>query len=303
MVLAGVIFFAGLFFTLRQAYAPHTHADQTLICPTAPAGQGLQLQPCYPATPAPTISEIPGITITILPPQDYTPPPNRDVRRPVTITSGSGTCSGNCCGRGELGTRNGPGGSRRSCDSKPVIYLYTLQDTDVSVQVTIPGSITESIPQYPAATGWQHILAHPNGTLDYQGKTYTELFYETLQQKVTAPTAGFMIKKDETASTLHMLVTKLGFLPSEQQEFLNYWVPRLQQLPTPYVFISLFSQQQKETIDQVTINPTPDTFLQYIFFFKGMNTFAPVPQLDLPATPVQRIGFTALEWGGIVDTY
>lgn len=288
ILFAGVIFFVCLFFGIRQRHIPPSHAEQSLICPTSVPGQGLQLQPCYPGTVIPPTS-----TTMSLPTGETITPAGRIEHRPVKITYGSGTCTGSCCKRGKL-----PDGN---CDSKPVIYLYPTKDTEVSVKVTIPGIITESIPEYPVATGWQHIFAHSNGTFVYQGNIYSELFYETQQNRVSPPTNGFIVSRDDVTKTLRMITTKLGFLPAEQTEFLNYWVTRLTSLKTEYVFISLFNPQEKQAIDQVTIAPTPDTFLQYIFYFKGTKAWYPVEPLSLPSVVAQRNGFTAFEWGGIVD--
>lgn len=284
-----------LFFLFGFLHKPtRSKAQQTtIVCPTPGqgTGHGLQLQPCYPAANTPV-------------PQGNTPLPVPTVgpiivRRPPVVgvtpvnkcyTSTNTTCCGSaaCCGKGTV-----PGG----CDSKPVIYLYPRKDTDVSVKITVPGIITESIPTYPVTTGWQHILAHPNGIFSYQGKEYAELFYETYQQQIPRPTQGLIVTKEQIQPALTQITTKLGFLPGEQKEFLDYWTPRLTGIDKPYVFISLFPLAEKVKLDTVQITPLPDTFIQYIFYFTGVTTPYALAPLELPK-PLQRTGFTAFEWGG-----
>src|SRR5581483_984930 len=64
------------------------------------------------------------------------------------------------------------------CIDKPVVYLYPTTPTFVDVTVRTAGSVVVSDPHYPTG-GWEHVLALPNGALTYQGRGYSELFYET----------------------------------------------------------------------------------------------------------------------------
>ena len=185
------------------------------------------------------------------------------------------------------------------CDAKPVIYLYPEKKTDVNVTLTVPGNIVASIPKYPAA-GWKDITAYPDGKLTYQGKNYSELFYEASITPIAPPTAGFVIPVKDLKTKLALITTQLGLNKNEQAEFISYWLPRLEKLHAPYIFVSLFDPETKNTIDHVVITPQPDTFIQYIFYFKPLSRPVTVQQLTLPNIPKRR-GFTAVEWGGIID--
>src|ERR1035437_1727414 len=126
------------------------------------------------------------------------------------------------------------------CLGKPVIYLYPLKDTTVNVTLNIPGSIVESIPAYVNG-GWE-VLAHPNGSLEYLGKTYNELYYESSVNKVNPPKQGFLVAKSQAEAELTEITTKLGLIKPEQDEFLSYWLPRIDKLSAPYLFISVIDQ-------------------------------------------------------------
>jgi hypothetical protein len=206
-------------------------------------------------------------------------------------SSNSCSCSGNTC--------TGTGTDPYWCDAKPVIYLYPTEKTLVDVSLKVPGTIPVSDPFYPQE-GWNNIVAYPDGTFIYKNKEYKELFYEAAIRPSDRPTNGIIIATDQLRKQLQDMTTKLGLKKTEQEEFIQYWIPRLQDLHSKYVLVSLFSPEQKDKIDHVDITPKPDTFIQFIFYFKPLDTVIAVDPLVLPSA-LQRKGFTAVEWGGIVD--
>jgi hypothetical protein len=185
------------------------------------------------------------------------------------------------------------------CYGKPVIYLYPEKKMEVDVAVHVVGTITESIPHYPDE-GWKNVTVYPDGKLLYQGKQYVELYYEADIPPINPPKKGFIFAKKNLKEKLIGLTDALGFKKNEQQEFIEYWLPRLNSLNKPYIFVSLFSQKAKDTVDHVEISPKPDIFIQYMFYFKPLEQPVRVEPLTLFAP--QRKGFTAFEWGGVIDS-
>lgn len=185
------------------------------------------------------------------------------------------------------------------CVGKPVIYLYPEKPTYVNVEVKTPGEIVVSDPTYPAE-GWQQVLATPNGTLHYEDKLYRELFYETNVKEFIKPTNGIIISQSKLQEKLDDLIKQLGLEKGERKEFLDFWVPRLRELNSPYIVFSVLGKQEKEAIDRVIINPKPDTRIEFIAYFKPIYQLQPITPLKLDDRP-KRIGFTAVEWGGILD--
>ena len=184
------------------------------------------------------------------------------------------------------------------CIDKPVVYLYPTKPTVVAVTVKTSGSVVVSNPLYPH-DGWKNILANTDGSLNYQGKQYSELFYETSVTDFQKPTTGITLPTNNLSNCLSAILDQLGLVGHEKEEFLSYWVPRLQELHSPYIFFSLLSASSKATIDAVNISPKPDTMIDFIAYFKPAA--APNDQaLQLPPTP-ERKGFTAVEWGGVID--
>lgn len=192
-------------------------------------------------------------------------------------------------------------GCTDSCYDKPVIYLYPEKPTYVSIKIKTTGKVVVSDPLYPEETGWENILALPGGSLIYKNKVYSELFYETNVNSVKTPKNGVVVESINIKHTLYDLTNKLGLIKPEQDELVDYWLPRLNGLNKKYILISLIDKETKEKTDKVIINPLPDTRIEFILYFKGLDTKLNVLGLALPPTP-KRIGFTEVEWGGTIAT-
>lgn len=188
------------------------------------------------------------------------------------------------------------------CIGKPVIYLYPEVPTFINVEVTVPGHIFISDPLYPEG-GWQDVLAYPNGNLEYKGKSYRDLYYETaLNTDLRKPKNGIIIPSNQLENKLKEYTMKLGLNEFESSEFNEYWVPLLEDLDAPYILFSILERDEKERIDHVEIIPAPDTFIDFIAYFKPVYQLYAPETLVLPAKPQERLGFTAVEWGGTIDT-
>lgn len=190
-------------------------------------------------------------------------------------------------------------GCTDACYDKPVIYLYPTVPTNVSIKIQTTGKIVVSNPLYE--NGWENILAMPGGNLIYKNSVYSELFYETNVNVVKTPKNGIVVDSANIKQSLYALTGKLGLIKPEQDELVDYWFPRLKGLDKKYILISLIDKEIKEKTDKVIINPVPDTRIEFILYFKGLDTKLNVPGLSLLPTP-KRIGFTEVEWGGTIAT-
>ena len=202
-------------------------------------------------------------------------------------------------GQDPCGTKIAPSDGRY-CVAKPVIYLYPQSPTSVDVQVLTSGKIVVSDPHYPQ-DGWQNVMASPDGTLNYNGKVYNELFYESSVTDFQKPEKGITIAKNQLSSRLGIIIDRLGLIGREKKEFLEFWLPKLQALPTPYIYFSVLDTSAKAAVDSVMISPKPDTKIAFIAYFKPVSKADNGPVLRLPATP-ERKGFVSVEWGGTIDT-
>lgn len=186
-----------------------------------------------------------------------------------------------------------------TCVAKPIVYLYPKFKTYVDVSVETSGKIVVSNPTYPQG-GWKNVEADPSGNLVYQGKNYKELFYESEVGKIRQPENGIIIPVSQLENKLKEILFELGLNNSESQEFLDFWVPRLEDLNSNYILFSTVPKEIKEQKDKLIINPEPDTRIEFIAYFKPLDFPSTIEPLVIPQRP-NRIGFTSVEWGGTID--
>lgn len=174
---------------------------------------------------------------------------------------------------------------------KPVIYLYPEEETQVSVQLDYQGELTCTYPAYE--DGWT-VTAQPDGTLtDENGLCYNYLYWEGKGPADYDFSTGFCIKGEDTAAFLETALEKLGLNRREANEFIVFWLPRMQE--NPYNIISFQTEAYTKTAP-LTITPTPDTLLRVYMAYYGSKTPLDIAPQSLNAP--ERSGFVAVEWGG-----
>ena len=178
--------------------------------------------------------------------------------------------------------------------SKPVLYLYPEAETEVTVRLDYKGRLTCTYPE-PDPDGAWHVTAQPDGTLtDKQGREYSYLFWEGASDGAPPDfSRGFVVKGSDTAAFLREKLAYMGLTPREYNEFIVYWLPRMQDTPW-----NLIAFQGKNYTDSapLTVTPEPDSVLRVFMAYRPLTTPAAVPPQEL--TPFVRRGFTLVEWGG-----
>lgn len=177
------------------------------------------------------------------------------------------------------------------CEEKPVIYLYPEEETEVSVRLDYDGKLTSTYPEYK--NGWE-VTAMPNGSLfDESGKEYYCLFWEGTSEAEYDFSEGFCIPGDETVAFLEDALLKLGLSPKKANEFIIYWLPRMEK--NAYNLISFQSEAYTETA-KLDITPSPDTLIRVFMAWKGLDEPVEIAPQELSAP--KKTGFTVIEWGG-----
>ena len=176
---------------------------------------------------------------------------------------------------------------------KPIIYLYPETDTVCSVRLELNGEFTCTYPDY-GKDGWQNFTAKPDGTLVFEdGREYYALYWEGKVNAVFDTSRGFCVKGGDTAAFLSDALPKLGLSAKEANEFIIYWLPRMQ--GNPYNLIAFQSSAYTESA-KLTVEPAPDALIRVFMAYKPLDIPVDIePQtFDTP----QRTGFTVVEWGG-----
>ena len=176
---------------------------------------------------------------------------------------------------------------------KPIIYLYPEVPAACTVRLDLDGVLTCSYPAYTDG-GWSGFTANPDGTLVFDdGREYYALYWEGVVNAEFDISRGFCVKGLETAGFLADILPLLGLSAREANEFIVYWLPRMQD--NEYNLITFQSEAYTDSA-RLMIDPQPDTLIRVFMVYKPLS--APVeiePQTF--ETPVRR-GFVAVEWGG-----
>lgn len=181
--------------------------------------------------------------------------------------------------------------------AKPVIYLYPEQETKVNVQLTFNGTLTSTYPTLPPE-GWS-VTAQPDGTLtDEEGRSYRYLFWEGVANVDWKQDSGFLVKTEDAREFLEESLTKLGLNELEQNDFITYWLPKLEKNGESFV---TFAAEQYTDNAILTVTPQPDSVLRVQMLISKVDdsnraAFQKLPEQELPR--FEREGFVLVEWGG-----
>ena len=192
-----------------------------------------------------------------------------------------------------------PAGHTYEVSLKPIIYLYPTSDAKASVRLGKPNDVTVSYPEYNASKGW-NVLAQPDGDLvDLDtGRNLYSLYYESESSEdvYSMQSDGFIVSREDTVSFLEDKLARLGLNEHEAEEFIVYWLPKLQQ--NNYNYIRFATMDEINNAMPLDINPTPDTLIRVLMTYKGLDKpIEGITEQQLPTTPT-RDGFTVVEWGG-----
>lgn len=176
--------------------------------------------------------------------------------------------------------------------AKPVIYLYPQEETDVTVTLDYDGELTTTYPAYD--DGWS-VTATPDGTLyDQQGREYSYLFWEGVTDTAYDFSRGFCVPGEDTAEFLQGTLEKLGLTPREYNEFIVYWLPRME--GNAYNLIAFQSDDYTDHA-RLTISPEPESILRVFMAWQPLQEPVEIEPQDPPS--FTRTGFTVVEWGGV----
>ena len=177
-------------------------------------------------------------------------------------------------------------------EEKPVIYLYPEAEQEIEVELDYAGELTCTYPEYQ--DGW-HVVAQPDGTMvdNVTGKEYSYLFWEGKSDVEYDLSKGYVIPGEDTAEFLEMKLNELGLNRKEANEFIVYWLPRMQE--NTYNLIT-FQDEVYKNVAKLEITPNPDSVLRVFMVYKPLEEKNEIEEPVLES--FDRNGFTVVEWGG-----
>lgn len=206
---------------------------------------------------------------------------------------------------------------------KPVIYLYPLKPTEVSISFDKPVIFDNDIPKYN--NGW-NVLAYPDSTItDLQpqstdcnqinsemfGSEYTKdaclknsypyIYWSGQSLGGDYPTIsdGWIVARDRLDSFLNEKLTEIGLNSKEKADMLSYWLVEMKNKNAPYYKISFLQSKDMNKIIPMTIYPKPDTLFRIFLDWLPLNKKPPFNIQPQYLDKVNRTGFTVVEWGGL----
>lgn len=181
-------------------------------------------------------------------------------------------------------------------ECKPAIYLYPEKNQQIQVKVFPKGKFTYTDPIYPEG-GWI-VQASPDGRLEYQGKEYPYLYYESaIENKyISKPEKGYYVEYQNLSFLFDELLYKMGLNGKEIYDFKEYWLKALKY--SPYYFVGVMNNQEIEKIEPWEITPMPDSTIRVRLYFEPSLTKLDIEKPILPG--YKRSGFSVVEWGGLV---
>lgn len=176
---------------------------------------------------------------------------------------------------------------------KPVIYLYPEVEADISVEVRPTGGFTKTEPAYK--NGWRVRATPESKIFNYDdGIIYPYLFWEGRALGYDMPEKGFVVEKANVESFLKEKLSLQGLNAKEIADFVEFWVPRMQE--KPYYFVTFIPQPVFDKLAPLKVKPRPDTVIRVFMDYKGLDQKIKVEPLTFE-TP-EREGFVVVEWGG-----
>lgn len=177
--------------------------------------------------------------------------------------------------------------------AKPILYFYPEDTTELVVKLNFEGRLTHTYPKYEDK--W-NVTAHPDGTLfDKNGQEYYALYWEGENDRPFTLNEGAVMKGENTIAFLEESLETLGLNRREANEFIMYWLPRMEN--NAYNLIH-FSTDEYAAMAPLDIDPKPETLIRVMMVFQPLETPLAIPEQDLKPLGKLRSGFTVVEWGG-----
>lgn len=175
---------------------------------------------------------------------------------------------------------------------KPVIYLYPEKETKVDIKLKLNNAeLGTTYPKYN--NGWS-VTAKPNGKLtDKDGHTYDYLFWDGMDYNFYDTSKGFCVKGEDTVEFFREKLTYLGLNETEMNEFIVYWLPKMEN--NKYNIISFYTDEYDQNFP-ITVTPKPDSMLRVMMIYKPSEKYVKIEPQELKS--FKRKGFALIEWGG-----
>lgn len=179
---------------------------------------------------------------------------------------------------------------------KPVIYLYSDEERNCSVDVKPEGNFSFTYPK--TVNGHWDVAVGPNG-MQVNDQPYNYLFWESEQELSEHDfnlTQGSVLSGNQIQDFLEKSLTMLGLTSIEKADFITYWAPQMQNHES--LFVQLLVDDACDLFGDLIITPTPQSLhrIYIVWHTNPPKYLLPTPQI---LEEFKRGEFDVLEWGGL----
>ena len=184
---------------------------------------------------------------------------------------------------------------------KPVIYTYSEKNIDFKINLKTVGEITYTYPNLSADNSWKMKTGENGNLISENGAEYPYLFWEAKQDAasldLSKTSSNEIVAGKELDAYFEKELTKLGFNAKEKTDFITYWCPKF--IESNRVQVQFFVDDNCSVIGELNIIPKPDNLRRiYVLFQADAKINTDFNSKPLNVKPIDRNGFTILEWGG-----
>ena len=167
----------------------------------------------------------------------------------------------------------------------------------LSIKLGYEDKITCSYPKY--IDGW-NVLANPNGNLvdlDTKKNLYSPKGLMVSLNSLLIDSGAyllFLVNGTDNIEFLEEKLAKLGLTEREAEEFIIYWLLKLQN--NKYNYIRFASMEEINKNMPLDFSLEPDTLIRVLMVYKSLDEPINIKVQQLIAP--ERRGFVAVEWSG-----
>lgn len=178
---------------------------------------------------------------------------------------------------------------------KPMIYIYPEHDMDLNIKLGNDDLLTSTYPKYH--NSWNIHVSKDSTIYDYNTKrNYYGLYWEAKDSTKLDMNEGFVVKGEDTISFLEEKLAYLGLNDYEINEFVVYWINRLEN--NPYNYIYFRTSEEINNYMPLYFSEQPDSVIRVLVDFKPLDKKIKVKEQKL--IKQERSGFSVVEWGATI---
>ena len=176
---------------------------------------------------------------------------------------------------------------------KPIIYIYPQREINLKIRLGNKKKLTHTYPKYN--NEWNVKVSTDGNIYDYKtNRNYYALYWEGIDDSIIDESEGFLVQGSDTTNFLEEKLEYLGLNEREIEEFIIYWLPKLEN--NKYNYIRFRTTDEVNKYMPLYVNKEPDTLIRIIMDFKPLNNKIKIKEQKL--VKQERKGFTIIEWGG-----